>query len=80
MWIDGDSMISEEDRIARGRFAMLSLVRLSAIVIAFVGAANIGGKLLPEFAPMLGQILFAVAAIDFFLAPALLKRAWRTRE
>jgi hypothetical protein len=71
--------VDEAERIARSRFAVLTLVRFSAIAIAFVGAANVGGRLLPEFSPMLGQILFVVAAVDFFLAPALLKKMWRTR-
>ena len=70
--------MDEAERIARGRFAVLTLVRFSAIAIAFVGAANVGGRLLPEFSPILGQILFVVAAVDFFLAPALLKKMWRT--
>lgn len=72
-------MISEDERIARGRFMIINFVRLAAIGIAFVGAANIGGHLLPEYAPLLGQCLIAVAAIDFFLAPVLLKRIWRSK-
>ena len=71
--------MDEAERIARSRFAVLTLVRFSAIAIAFVGAANVGGRLLPEFSPILGQILFVVAAVDFFLAPALLKKMWRTQ-
>ncbi len=73
-------MISEEERIARGRFMIINLVRLAAVAIAFVGAANIGGHLLPEYAPLLGQILFVMAAIDFFLAPVVLKRMWRAKD
>ncbi len=65
---------------AKQRFLIINLVRLSAIVFLFVGAANIGGKLLPEFTPLLGQILLVIGAIDFFLAPVLLKRMWRTPE
>lgn len=73
-------MMSEEERIARGRFMIINLVRLMASGIAFAGAANIGGHLLPEYAPLLGQSLMAIAAIDFFLAPIVLKRMWRTKE
>ena len=73
-------MISEEERIARGRFMIINLVRLAAIGIAFVGAANIGGHLLPEYAPLLGQCLMAIAAIDFFLAPVVLKAMWRSKS
>ena len=73
-------MISDEERIARGRFMVINLVRLTAIGIAFAGAANIGGHLLPEYAPLLGQCLMAIAAIDFFLAPVLLKKMWRAKD
>ncbi len=73
-------MMSEEERIARRRFMIINLVRLAAIGIAFVGAANIGGHLLPDYAPLLGQFLIAIAAIDFFLAPVLLKRMWRPKD
>lgn len=73
-------MISEDERIARGRFMIINFVRLFALVIAFTGAANIGGHILPEYAPLLGQFLLAIAAIDFFLAPIVLKRMWRSKD
>jgi hypothetical protein len=73
-------MIDEKEALARRRFAMLSGARLFAILIAFVGAANIGGRFLPDHAPLLGKILLALAAFTFFALPALLKRAWRSGE
>lgn len=72
--------MNEAEEIARKRFMTLNLVRFSAVAIVFAGAANIGGKLLPELSPELGYALFVFGAIDFFLAPVLLKRTWRTPD
>lgn len=68
------------EELARKRFMILNLVRFSALAFIFAGAANIGGKLLPELMPVLGYILLVIGAVDFFLAPVLLKRLWRTPE
>jgi hypothetical protein len=68
------------EELAKKRFMILNLVRFSALAFIFAGAANIGGKLLPELTPTLGYILLVIGAIDFFLAPVLLKRMWRTPE
>jgi hypothetical protein len=70
--------MSEE--LAKKRFMILNLVRFSALAFIFAGAANIGGKLLPELMPTLGYVLLVIGAVDFFLAPVLLKRMWRTPE
>jgi hypothetical protein len=66
--------------VAKKRFMILNLVRFSALAFIFAGAANIGGKLLPDLTPTLGYILLVIGAIDFFLAPVMLKRMWRTPE
>jgi hypothetical protein len=68
------------EELAKKRFMILNLVRFSALAFIFAGAANIGGKLLPELMPTLGYILLVIGAVDFFLAPVLLKRMWRTPE
>lgn len=68
------------EELAKKRFMILNLVRFSALAFIFAGAANIGGKLLPELMPVLGYVLLVIGAIDFFLAPVLLKRLWRTPE
>lgn len=70
--------MSEEK--AKQRFMILNLVRFSALAFIFAGAANVGGKLLPDLAPTLGYILLVIGAIDFFLAPVMLKRMWRTPD
>jgi hypothetical protein len=68
------------EELAKKRFMILNLVRFSALAFIFAGAANIGGKLLPELMPVLGYVLLVIGAVDFFLAPVLLKRLWRTPE
>ena len=68
------------EELAKKRFMILNLVRFSALAFIFAGAANIGGKLLPELTPTLGYILLVIGAVDFFMAPVLLKRMWRTPE
>jgi hypothetical protein len=70
--------MSEE--LAKKRFMILNLVRFSALAFIFAGAANIGGKLLPDLTPTLGYILLVIGAVDFFLAPVMFKRMWRTPE
>lgn len=72
--------MNEAEEVARKRFMLLNLVRFTAVAIIFAGAANIGGKLLPDLSPELGYVLFVVGAIDFFLAPVLLKKSWRTPD
>lgn len=68
------------EELAKKRFMILNLVRFSALAFIFAGAANIGAKLLPELTPTLGYVLLVIGAVDFFLAPVLLKRMWRTPE
>jgi hypothetical protein len=65
---------------AKRRFLIINLVRFSALFFVFAGAANLGGKLMPEAAPMLGYVLLIIGATDFFVAPVLLKRMWRTPD
>jgi hypothetical protein len=65
---------------ARRRFMLLNMVRLAGLAMVMAGVANLGGKLLPEFTPMLGYVLLVAGAVDFFIAPVLLKKAWRGGE
>ena len=68
------------EEVAKRRFMIINLVRFSALAFIFAGAANVAGKLLPELTPTLGYVLLVIGAVDFFLAPVLLKRMWRTPE
>ena len=72
--------MNDADELARKRFMILNLVRFGSIAIIFAALANIAGKLLPELSPVLGYVLLVAGAVDFFLAPVLLKRAWRTPD
>lgn len=65
---------------AKQRFLVLNLVRLSGLIIAFAGIANVGGKLAPDLAPGLGLVLLIMGTVDFFFAPMLLKRAWQNQD
>jgi hypothetical protein len=72
--------MNEAEELARKRFMILNLVRLGSIALVVAAMANIAGKLLPGFSPLLGYILLVFGAIDFFLAPIILKRTWRTPD
>ncbi|MGE3691290.1 MAG: hypothetical protein AB7F98_07910 [Novosphingobium sp.] len=63
--------------LARRRFLILGLIRLSGVALAFVGAAITANMIgLPE---QLGYVLIAVGAIDALVMPIVLSRAWKTR-
>lgn len=66
---------SNEDK-ARQRFLILSLIRLSGVVLAIFGIAIVAGKVdLPLAA---GYVLIAAGAIDSLVLPAVLMKAWAT--
>ena len=65
---------------AKKRFMLLNLVRLGAIILVALGMANIAGKILPGLSPELGYGLLIVGAVDYFLAPVILKRQWRSGD
>ncbi len=71
--------LSQEDRIARGRFLALTLVRLGGVVILMLGIAvwqsdlvQVGG------APVLGISLFVMGLTETILLPRYLASRWRT--
>jgi hypothetical protein len=68
-------MMTEDQ--AKQRFMALTLLRLFGLGLAIAGAANILGAWMPERAPNFGYALLVLGALDFFLIPALLKKAWR---
>lgn len=72
--------MNEADELARKRFMILNLVRFGSIALVVAAMANIAGKLLPDLSPVLGYVLLIFGAIDFFLAPVILKRSWRTPD
>lgn len=72
--------MDEAEKLARRRFMNLNIVRFIGVACAFAGVANIAGKLLPEFSPVLGYVLLVNAGLDVLLAPALLKKAWAKQD
>ncbi len=69
-------MLSEKEKLAQKRFTALNITRFIGVASAMAGAANIGGKLLPDLAPWLGYLLLVNGAADVLLLPALLKKGW----
>jgi hypothetical protein len=66
-----------DDRIARQRLLLYSLVRLAGLAIFLAGIAIIYSNLLRRGGwPQLGAIIVIVGVISALLAPRLLKRAW----
>jgi hypothetical protein len=68
-----------EDR-AKQRFLVMQLTRLAGLATVMLGIANVGGKLLPGLSPYLGYGLLIIGAVDFFLVPIMLKRAWQKQD
>ncbi|WP_298194259.1 hypothetical protein [Novosphingobium sp.] len=66
---------------AAARFAVLQLVRLSGALLAFAGVLIISGKVswLPKLPEAAGYVLIGVGLVDFFAAPMLLARRWKSR-
>jgi hypothetical protein len=48
--------------------------------LVLAGVANIAGAWMPELGPTFGYVLLLIGALDFFLIPALLKKAWRNKS
>jgi hypothetical protein len=70
----------ERERQAKQRFMLLSYVRFADLALVIAGAANLGGKLLPELAPTLGYVLLVAGAFGFFWVPIILKKSWAKQD
>ena len=66
----------EKEKLAKQRFTVLSLSRFGAVLFVGLGIANVGGRFVPEVAPVLGYAFLLVGAINFFLMPIILKKIW----
>jgi uncharacterized protein YjeT (DUF2065 family) len=66
---------------AAARFAVLQLVRLSGALLAFAGVLIISGKVswLPKLPEALGLVLVLAGLAEFFAAPKLLARRWKSK-
>ncbi len=64
---------------AKQRFLTLQAVRLVALLMVMLGAAILGGKILPNVPPFMGYALLIMGVVEFFLLPIVFKRAWQRR-
>lgn len=72
---------SPERDPAAARFAVLQMVRLTGALLALGGVLIITGKVawLPRLPEAAGYVLIAAGLVDFFVAPLLLARRWKSR-
>ena len=72
---------SPERDPAAARFAVLQMVRLSGALLALGGVLIITGKVawLPRLPEAAGYVMIAAGLVDFFVAPLLLARRWKSR-
>ena len=71
-------MNEQDEALAKRRFAIISLVRLSGAVFLTLGLLALGGKL--DLDPIAGWLLVGVGLIDFLVAPALLGKKWKSPQ
>ena len=64
---------------AKQRFFLLAGIRLSGVVIAFLGIAIVMKRLI-EPADIIGTAMIAIGAFEVILLPVLLMRSWRTKD
>jgi len=78
--LPGASKNSDPDPAA-ARFAVLQLVRLSGAVLVFVGVLIASGNVawLQGLPAAVGYVLIGAGLIDFFVAPMLLARRWKSK-
>lgn len=70
-----------DDRKARNRLLIYSLVRFGGAAIFFLGIAIMYTDLLrPGGWPQVGAIVAIMGAIDALFAPRLLKKAWDEQD
>lgn len=70
--------MTEDDKLARNRFLVLNLVRLSGLVAILIGIAIHYGRIpLPQ---PVAWILVAAGFFEFFFMPNIVARKWRTPD
>ena len=60
---------------AKRRFLVLSLMRAIAMATVLFGVVIIAGKTRAD--PSVGYLIFVIGAINFFIIPRWLKKAWQ---
>jgi drug/metabolite transporter (DMT)-like permease len=62
---------------ARARFFALGLIRLSGVVVAFLGVAILSKRWV-EPAESIGGALMIIGAVEVMILPLILVKRWRT--
>lgn len=70
--------MSEEEALARRRFAALSLVRLGGATCLTVGLLATGGKIVVPEPVGIGLVLLGLAG--FLIIPRSLSRKWKSEQ
>lgn len=70
--------MDEREQLARKRFFILQLIRLSGAAMALFGAIIISGRVI-DF-PELGYLLLVLGALEFFLLPNFISKSWRNDD
>jgi hypothetical protein len=66
----------EADALARGRYWVITAVRLAGAAMVVVGLLIYNGNIQTD--PLVGYFLIVVGLVDVFLMPMVLARKWRT--
>ena len=66
------------EQIAKSRFQRLTVVRLSGVVLALIGASIMAGKV--ALPPILGLLLVLIGLFDTVVFPVLLIRRWKRTD
>lgn len=68
--------MNDTEALARQRFMLLNLVRLSGVALALVGLAAIAGKL--GLGKEVGAVLFVIGLFEALIAPIFLAKRWKS--
>ena len=72
----------EQDALAKKRFMALNLVRISGVVMIFVGLLFALDKIDVPQPPrrLIGMVLLVIGMIDVFIVPRMLAARWRSQK
>ena len=70
--------MDEREQLARKRFFILQMIRLSGAFLALLGAVIISGRLIDM--PEIGYVLLVIGVLDLFFVPNLISRSWRSKD
>lgn len=68
--------MSADENLARQRFLIINLMRLSGVGFALLGLVIIAGKI--DLPLMAGYLFFVFGLLDTLVVPLVLSRAWKS--